>query len=224
MNEQEIFFILTLLQERLLDLVFAPLQNHEMLWSAIPLAIATLFMTLYFGRHKTEWLSWNDAFGNTMVFLFVALNLIREMYESGPGDWAGLFANPLYLGFSLLLASGSFLLMTITYFHLLPKKLALFIFSTGPINVSVYVVMAMIYADVPPDILTLLAGLAFLLVILVAMKMLMFTVRAIGLGEEGEEEDEKSLAEKVEFELEERRRRKRQSEVNPKASPARRRP
>lgn len=204
MNADDLAALAGAVLQRFVELVMAPLSNQEMLWSAIPLAIATLFMTLYFGRNKREELGWNTAFGNTMVFLFVAIGLIREMYRQG-GSLASLFDNTLYFMLTVGLAGASVLLMSITYFHLLPKRLAFFVFSAPPINVSVYVVMAIVYANVVPDYLTVLAAMFFILVIVVAAKLIQFLIRLVGLGYEEEEkvdrEDMRRIAEKVEKEI-----------------------
>jgi len=165
---------------RTIELALAPLNNQNMLWIAIPLLIATLFMTLYFGRYKREELGWNTAFGNTMVFLFVALNLIKEMYQQG-GSLEILFENRLYLLLTVGLMAAGVLLMFVTYFHLLPKRLAFFLFSAPPINVAVYVAMAIVYADVPTDYMTVLAGVLFLILILVIAKILQLFLKLMGL-------------------------------------------
>ncbi len=170
---------------RFVELALAPLRNQEMLWIAVPLAIATLFMTLYFGRNRREELGWNTAFGNTMVFLFVAISLIREMYKQG-GSWDSVLSNSLYFPLSLGLAGASVLLMFITYFHLMPKRAAFFLFSAPPINVSVYVAMTIVYADVSPDLLTVFAGVLLLGVIVVAAKIIQFLIVLVGLEDIGE--------------------------------------
>jgi hypothetical protein len=98
------------------------------------------------------------------------------------------------------------LLMLITYFHLLPKRLAFFLFSAPPINVSVYVLMSIVYANVAPDRVTVAAGVLFLIVIMAAMRILQFMEREIGLqdraGEKGE--DVLKMAEQVRQEMAER--------------------
>lgn len=193
---------------RFIELLFAPLRNQDMLWAAVPLAIATLFITLYFGRNRREELGWNTAFGNTMVFLFVAINLIKEMYKQG-GSLDSLFSNTLYLSLCLGLATTSLLLMFITYFHLLPKKVAFFLFSAPPINVTVYVVMAVVYANVPPDYITVLAAFLFLFVILVIAKTIQAIIRLVGLADRSagvEQLEVKRLADRVEEELRKRKR------------------
>jgi hypothetical protein len=200
--EVELVLLAYVVQGRLIELLLAPLNNQDMLWTAVPLLIATLFITLYFGRNRWEELGWNTAFGNTMVFLFVAMDIIRTMYNYG-GSWESVIGNKLYLLLSLGLAGASVLLMLITYFHMLPKRLAFFLFSAPPINVSVYVVMTMVYANVVPDYITALAGVAFLAVILIVGILLKFIVRTIGLAEpdpETAEEEVEELAEKVDKE------------------------
>lgn len=190
---------------RFIELLEAPLGNNDMLWAAIPLLLATVFMSLYFGRYKKEELGWNTAFGNTMVFVFVAINLIKEIYMKG-GSWASVLDSTLYVMLCFGLVGSGMLLMLITYFHLLPKKLAFFLFSAPPINVSVYVLMSIVYANVAPDRVTVAAGALFLIVIIAAMRILQFMEREIGLqdraGEKGE--DVLKMAEQVRQEMAER--------------------
>ncbi|MBU0532286.1 hypothetical protein KKB44_02210 [Candidatus Micrarchaeota archaeon] len=169
-------------RDRTIELVLAPLNNEKMLWIAVPLVVATLFMTLYFARYKKEELGWNTAFGNTMVFLFVALNIIKEMYyQDGVGSMENIYSNNLYFSISAGLVIAGMLLAFVTYFHLLPKRLAFFLFAAAPINVSVYVVMAVVYANLVADYLTILAGIVFLILIIVVSKILQAILRFIGL-------------------------------------------
>jgi hypothetical protein len=201
--ESDLSALSQLLYGRFMDLAMAPLRNQEMLWSAIPLAIATLFITLYFGRYRREELGWNTAFGNTMVFLFTAINLIKEMYLRG-GGWESVMGNQFYLLLSAGLASSSVLLMLVTYFHLMPKRAAFFLFSAPPINVAVYVFMSVVYAAVPPDALTVLAGAMLVVVIVVLAKIIQLLVRLAGLAEAADKEDAaqvQRLAREVEDEI-----------------------
>ncbi len=146
--------------ERFISLVQAPFTNEVMLWSAIPLVLATLFMTLYFGKYGKEELNWDSAFGNTMVFLFVSIDLLRHIYYThGEGSFEILFSNTFYASIAISLGIVGVLLMIVTYYHLLPKKLALFLFSAAPVNVCVYVLMTIVYNNVSPDLVTLVAGL-----------------------------------------------------------------
>jgi len=178
---QEYIDILMQILNRFVDLVMAPITDQQMLWTAVPLVIATIFITLYFGKYRKEELGWNTAFGNTMVFLFVSLNIIRYMYYSGDdGSWNNLFANGFYLSITSILTGIAFLFMFITYYHLFPKKLAFFLFSAPPVNVSVYVLMTIIYTGVPADYITLIAAVLFFLVIFLLLKMMQKLEEAAG--------------------------------------------
>ncbi|MEM2908744.1 MAG: hypothetical protein QW590_01810 [Candidatus Bilamarchaeaceae archaeon] len=173
------YVLIEAVSARFVQLVEAPLSDPQMLWSAVPLVIATLFMTLYFGKYKQEELGWNTAFGNTMVFLFMALNLIRQMYYAdGVGSWDNVLSNNFYLSVSIALTVVALVLMLITYYHLLPRKVAFFLFSAPPINVSVYVLMTIIYTGVPADYITLLAALILFFIIFIILKLIQTLERA----------------------------------------------
>jgi len=157
--------------ERLGVLVSAPLNDPHLLWAAAPLLIATLFMTLYFGKYSKEELGWNTAFGNTMVFLFVSLDLLQKMYFSkGDGSWQAIFSDPFYYPIAAGLTLAASALMLITYYHLLPKKVAFFLFSAPPVNVSVYVLMTVVYSKVAADLVTLGAGFLLFVIIFLILR------------------------------------------------------
>jgi|SRR3989339_254196 len=201
-----------LVANRFIELVKAPFVNQDILWLAIPLAIATLFITLYFGKYKKEELGWNTAFGNTMVFLFVSIDLIRKMFYATPGgSWDNLFSNTLYLTITVSLAATGLLFMLITYYHLLPRKWAFFIFSNPPVNVSLYVIMTIVYGNVTADWITGVAGVVLFGVLFIILRMLQFLEHMAG-KEEGlsitEEEKSGKLAEKFKHKTEQIKRKK----------------
>ncbi len=184
--EQQAYDFSIAVLERFSELLHAPVSNPVMLWLVAPLVITTVFMIFYFGRYQKEELGWNTAFGNTMVFVFVAINLLKELYYSdGIGSFDNLYSNSFTFSISLGLIVTSLLLMFVTSFHLLPKRLAFFLFSAAPVNVSIYIIMTMIYAGVPPDLITVTAGFLFLLAIIIAAKLIRAIMRATGLADLG---------------------------------------
>lgn len=175
--------------ERFLELVMAPASEPDMLWFAIPLIIATVLMALYFGRYRWEELGWNSSFANTMVFLFVSIDLVRRMYESQlPFSWMNIYENPLYLMITVALGLFSIASMLVVYYHLLPKKLAFTIFSNLPVNLAVYTTMTIVYVGVPADWTTVGAGVLLFLVVWLLLKLLQFMQR---LSAKRHEEEEK---------------------------------
>ena len=160
---------------RFVELLQAPVNEPMMLWFAVPLLIATVMMTLYFGRYRQEELGWNTAFANAMVFIFVSIDIIRQMYESSvPYSWLNILDKPLYLMITAALSIFGVLSMLVIYYHLLPKKIAFRLFSNLPVNIAIYVIMCVVYAGVSLDRYTLLAGILLFLVVWVILKGLQF--------------------------------------------------
>lgn len=205
---QEYIDILMQILLRFVDLVSAPITDQQMLWTAVPLVIATVFMTLYFGKYRKEELGWATAFGNTMVFLFISIGIIQYMYHSGDGSsWDNLFSNSFYLTITLILTGVALLFMFVTYYHLLPKKLAFFLFSAPPVNVSVYILMTIVYTGVPADYITLAAAILLFLVIFLILKLIQKVEEAAGHPEglfaPSEKPKKKKKKQKSEVEIEE---------------------
>jgi len=158
---------------RFIELVEAPLNEPDMLWFAIPLLIATIMMSLYFGRYRKEELGWNSAFANTMVFIFVSIDIIRRMYESTtPYSWMNIWDNPLYLMITLALGGFGILSMITIYYHLLPKQITFKLFWNLPVNIAVYVIMCVVYAGVTLDQYTVFAGILLFVVVWLLLKFL----------------------------------------------------
>lgn len=170
-----------LILERVLALLGAPIANPEMIWFVIPLVAITLIMTLYFGLHPKEELGWNTAVGNTVALLFVSIDLMRYIYHATtPPSLENYLLHP---GQSLIVAGvalEALLLMLANFFHFLPKRVAFFISSTLPVNLMAYVVMAIVYADVPAgDGITLLASIALFFILLILMIFIQVLERAV---------------------------------------------
>lgn len=188
--------------ERFLELVMAPASEPDMLWFAIPLVIATFMITLYFGRYRREELGWNSAFGNTMVFLFVSIDLVRRMYESmEPHAWINIYSNPLYLTITVALAGFSIASMLVVYYHLLPKKLAFMVFANLPVNIAIYTVMTMVYVGVPADWDTLGAGVLLFTIVWLVLKTVQFLQQLSAKSHEESERGHWEKDENGEYEL-----------------------
>ncbi len=191
--------------DRFIELVMAPANEPDMLWFAVPLIIATVMMALYFGRYRWEELGWNSSFANTMVFLFVSIDLVRRMYESHvPFSWVNIYSNPLYLTITVALALFSIASMLVVYYHLLPKKLAFTIFSNLPVNLAIYTVMTIVYVGLPADWTTVGAGVLLFLVVWLLLKFLQFLQRLSAKRHEEEERGDWESEGNGEYELDEK--------------------
>lgn len=149
--------------DRFLQIVTAPLHNPQMLWITLPLLITLLLMEFYFGRYTKEELGWNTAVANSLVLVFVSLDLLRQIYGvSNPYD--------LYTTFdiyhektiiALAVGVGGLLIMNLDFFHILPKKFAFKISSSLPVNFIAYLSVVAVYTNLTRDWYALAAS-AFL--------------------------------------------------------------
>ncbi|RJQ18140.1 hypothetical protein C4573_00265 [Candidatus Woesearchaeota archaeon] len=166
-------FIPTLYQ-RVSDFITAPLHVPNMLWIITPLIASILLMEFYFGRYSQEELGWNTAIGNSLILIFVGIDLLRRIY----GD-----INPLTVNISeliivkktiiaMVVIAGSFLLTFTEFFHMLPKKFAFLVSSHLPINLIACFSIILVYADMPLDIYSALTCLLIFAALLLAFGML----------------------------------------------------
>ncbi|MBW2964760.1 hypothetical protein KY363_04835 [Candidatus Woesearchaeota archaeon] len=174
-------YIFNVLYPRVHELVLAPFNNPDMVWTLAPLILALLLMQIYFGRNKDEALGWNTAFGNSIALLFISASLLRGVYlQSGGGDISDFLARASsFSDISILIITAVFLygilLSTISFYHWIPESIAFFIMNGISINVTAYVAIVLVNSEVPLDKHTLLAGVViFIVVWAIAMLIRLF--------------------------------------------------
>jgi len=119
------------------------------------------FMEFYFARYREEELGWNTAFGNTLVLIFVTIDLAKHVYyktQLTVTPETAIVIAILFLGI---------LMTSVDYWHLLPKKIAYDVSSKLPINFIAYAAIILVYTDrsyIPLDYIT---GIAFLFILVV---------------------------------------------------------
>ncbi len=151
---------MNILIERFIELVLVPYTYPEALWIIIPLLLAMLFVTIYFGRYKYEELGWNSAFSNSLILIFISMDLVRRLYMEGILGYAD-FKNLLVLA---VIFEGVVLLM-ISFFHLLPKNVAFNLYQNVPINVIAYAAVILVYSDIKMDIITVIDAIVLIVVL-----------------------------------------------------------
>lgn len=144
-------------------------ERPEVLWMVLPLFISTVFIGFYFGRHKTEELGWNTAFGNTISLLWVTTGLVRFLYEK-TGSW-DVFLHPgeFYPVVAIVVGLGiwGLILAFFNYYHTLPKLVSFFISSSVPVNITALLAIVIIVGEIPVTLYSLSA--AFFLFVAIAM-------------------------------------------------------
>lgn len=165
--------LLPLIWSRLLELLQAPAINPEMFWMIIPLIITLLLMTFYFGKYTKEELGWNSAIGNSIVLLFVAIDLLRYIFHlTIPGSILNYQEEWVKTLISLGVAAEGITLLLSTFFKALPKRITFFICSPAPVNLQAYVAIALVYTDVPFDGATLVSAILLFFILLLLLTII----------------------------------------------------
>ena len=138
------------LSVRFIDLTLAPFNYTDTLWMVIPVLFTLLFVELYFGRYKGEELGWNSAFANSLVLIFVSIDLVRLLYNQS-GITAFLYVNPKMALIIAVILEGV-VLTTMTFLHALPKSVVFNFSSALPMNFIAYISILLVYTDIPIDL------------------------------------------------------------------------
>lgn len=175
---------------RFTEIISSPFETPEMLWIAFPLLIVILFMQLYFGRWRNEKLGWASAFANWITLLFVSVNLFREMMvrytliaSAPPSVVYILPAIPLgqkFIPLSVLykfmlifaLFFVSILFMIVLFAHAIPKRASYIISSPLAVYTFAFIMIAIVYSDLPLDFPTFIAALLVYILILFIFKFI----------------------------------------------------
>ncbi|MBI4141447.1 hypothetical protein HY484_00820 [Candidatus Woesearchaeota archaeon] len=156
--------------EQLLILLQAPISNTELLWIATPLLVTILVMTFYFGLYKREELGWNTSVGNSIVLMFVCVDLLRTMYHySATPTLMNFVDNPWKSTVVAAILLEAIIMILFAFYHLIPAKIMYFIASPLPVNLQAYIISTIVYTRISPNRYTAYAAItlffAFFIVI-----------------------------------------------------------
>ena len=161
---------------RFLEIVSTPFTYPKALWLVVPLIVILFFIEIYFGRWRNERLGWSSAFTNWITLLFVGMQLLRELFTK----YGGLEFVPIEVVYKFLLVSLIFLVsisfMIILFLHAVPKTVSFLVSSPLTIYTFAFIMIALIYSDIPLDLQTLIASFLIYLMIIIIFKLIKFSV------------------------------------------------
>ena len=180
-GEAAALFFTVVVPEILLRLGFffaAPFVYPEMWWLLMHLILTFVLFELYFERHGDESLGWGAALANSIVMVFISMELLRILY--------GHEGTPFSVGFSvvadlftyglnermfivvlvILLGAMGLFTAVVNYFHFLPRRVAFIISGHKVVNLMAYFLMVVVWSFVsenplPVDGLTFIALILF---------------------------------------------------------------
>ena len=159
--------------ERITELISAPAVNPQMMWIISPLILTLILMTFYFGRYTKEELGWNTAIGNSIVLLFVAIDLLRYVHNlSTPGSIVNYELHPISTIICLIVLAEAVTLMFTSFFKALPKSITFFLCAPLPVNLQAYLAVVIVYTNITLDEFTLFAAIVMFVLLYVLIKLL----------------------------------------------------
>ena len=159
--------------ESLIELIKVPFLNQEALWIITPLIIATTIMFLYFLVHYEEELGWNSAVANSLVYLFVSLNLLKYIFEIPPVDVSNLTIYISKTVLSLVLFFLGIIFLLLNFEHVLPKKVSYYLSSPLTINLFAYIVIVFVYSSLTFNMVVLLTMIS----LFILLRLLLYLVQ-----------------------------------------------
>ena len=167
-----ILTFVTTLSDRFLELLLAPIKYTNTLWMVIPVLVALFMMELYFGRYKAEELGWNTAFGNSLVLIFVSIDLVRFLYNQ-EGLNAFLYINPK-MALIVAVFVEAIALTLMAFYHVMPKTVAFKFSSTLPMNFIAYMALLLVYTNIPIDGYTVLSAFGIMAIFVGVLSVIKF--------------------------------------------------
>lgn len=155
--------------------ITAPTVTTTMLWPLIPLFISTLLITFYLGTRLAEKHEWKLKQLNSVILIFVALDLLRYLYNNGnlTGDIDNVLNHPLRS--FLVLIVGLYSLISLFYDfeeRWQNNKLFNFIFSTNLINYCTYILIVVVYTGMYFNFAALISSVLIILTLLGLVEIL----------------------------------------------------
>jgi hypothetical protein len=137
-------------------------------------------MTFYFGKYHKEELGWNTAVGNSVVLLFVAIDLFRYVYHlTIPGTVINYAIYPISTVICLVVVIEAVTLLFTSFFKALPKQVAFFLSAPLPVNLQAYIAVALVYTDLQLDRYTIIAVIVLFAILYCLIKLLQILERVI---------------------------------------------
>lgn len=185
----------------------------DVFWIVLPLAIATIAVIFYFQKYKSERPSWNDYFANSLVILFVSMNLIKHIYEIGNFGMINFLEYPYKSIAVIILLYFGIDVAKLNFEHLFPEKLSRYISSPLTINTLVYVVILYVYTNMENSFLLFLSLIIIWVVIIAALNLIKWPIRkSFEYLEEQRRKDRIRDVKEEEFEIKELKRKLKEKE------------
>ena len=148
-------------QSKVMEFIYAPMNNPDLLTAVTPLILGGFVMDLYFGKHKKESLGWNTSVGNAVLWVATGISMLMSHDLAQP---------ELYAVYGLI-GIGS-VITFMDFFHIWPSTVAFLISSSAVVYTLAYTLVVIIKAGMGTGRNTLIAAGIFLVGINIVLKLI----------------------------------------------------
>lgn len=163
----------------------------EVFWNVFPLILCTILIIAYFSRYKNERAGWETYFSNSLVLIFVSINLFRYIYNLDIPNAGNYFVYSAKSIAVLMLLSAGALFMKFNFSHWLPERYARIINSPLSINSIAYIVILYVYSTGIKGFTGIISLLIILIMLILIFEGLKFPLDKISILMEKEKEKER---------------------------------
>ncbi len=151
---------------RFFQLFSEPFFNSNLAWIIIPLIMLLVIMEIYWSSYKYEDVGWDTITANSLVLVFISMDLFRLLSNEGKLNFlsAGTYAFSATMLVLFILLFGA-VMMIMNLFRLWPKFFAYIFSSVFSVNILAYIIVVLIYGQIPLDASTLIAATAFFILL-----------------------------------------------------------
>ncbi len=110
-------------------------------WAVLPLLIVTILTVIYYRRNRSEKVGWDSYFTNSLILVFVSVDLLRYVYTLGIAGAINYIDNPLKSFAIIFLLIFGLFVSRLNFSHLLPEKLTSYISSPIMVNLVAYIII-----------------------------------------------------------------------------------
>lgn len=143
----------------------------KVLWLVIPLLGTTIVMIFYFQKYKDERPGWNTLLGNSLVLVFISIELLKSIYYMDSGlalNFIEHSSRTIVSGVFLILAV---VIMFLNFKHVFPEKVAEFLCSPLTINTLGLTLILYVYSSLENSL-----GLLISLILIYLFLLLVFNL------------------------------------------------
>lgn len=162
----------------------------EILWAVLPLAIATIIIVFYLGIYQEE-LGWNSYLSNSLVLMFVSLNLFRYLYFLNGEKLANVIDSPVKFALTAFIFVIGWILVKYNFSHVLPERIARHLSSPLAINLIAYAVILFVYSDIGEGWIVFLSLFLMILLMFAFLTLLRIPLKRLKIYLEREKRKER---------------------------------